>query len=644
MPAAAPAGTRHAPHGGLAALTVGALGIVYGDIGTSPLYAMDQIFLAAGSHGRADVLGAASLVIWVITLIVSIKYAMLVLRAQNGGEGGVFALYALLHEGRGRTIRTLLWALILGAGLLFGDGMITPAISVLSAVEGLQVAAPALASLVLPVTLALLLALFGIQCKGTAGIGRVFGPVMFTWFAALALLGAWQVARHPAILAAFDPRWGLAFLAHVGWLRILWVLGALMLVVTGGEAMYADVGHFGTVPIRMSWFGLVYPALLLNYLGQGAYLLCGGAVVGGKIFYSIVPQSMVIGMVVLATAATVVASQALISGAFSQVSQAVRLGLFPRIGIQHTHATHAGQVYVPAVNWMLLGGCVALVVAFRTSAALAAAYGLEVAAVMLITSVAMIPVARQVWGWNRWSTHLVWSGFSALNAGFLLASATKFVHGAWVPMSVGLFGFSLMGIWRWGRKATAAAYASKSRMRMSDVVALHRASTVFIERNALVMSPTPVRALDDGAPALVHMLWERGGLLPRNLILVEVAHRDVPYIRHDRYRVTVFERDGERGSIIAVELSFGFMEDPNVEALLADLARHRAIDLPPDPRQWVVYVAHEHLLPARSLGPLRRLRLGLFGLLRALSRPAYDYYRLGDKVHLSAEILPVRVG
>jgi len=371
------------------------LGIVYGDIGTSPLYAMDQLFLGRTGAGQtpADILGGVSLVIWTITIIVAIKYAILVLRAQNDGEGGLFALYGLLHEHKKRGTTMLLWALMLGAGLLFGDGMITPAISVLSAVEGLDVATPALAGIVIPVTVGLLTVLFAIQFKGTAGIGIVFGPILAVWFVVITVMGVWQIGQHPDILAAFNPVYGATFLAHAGWFEDLLILSALMLVVTGGEAMYADVGHFGAQPIRASWFGVVYPALLLNYLGQGGYLLSGAPVAGGKLFYNLAPSALLLPTVLLATVATVIASQALISGAFSLMSQAIHLGLFPRLRLLHTHERHAGQIYIPFVNWSLFVGCIALVAGFGTSSALAAAYGLAVAGVMVITSVAMFRIA-----------------------------------------------------------------------------------------------------------------------------------------------------------------------------------------------------------------------------------------------------------
>ena len=634
----------HKPHGSLAALSIGALGIVFGDIGTSPLYAMDQIFRAGIERTEENLLGGVSLVIWTLALIVAIKYAIFVLRAQNDGEGGVFALYGLLHEHKRPGTQYILWGLMLGAGLLFGDGMITPAISVLSAVEGLAVATPALGNTVIPITIVLLTGLFAIQYKGTAGIGSVFGPILGVWFAAIALLGAWQIALNPEILRAFNPLYGLTFLGRMGFFNSLLILGALMLVVTGGEAMYADVGHFGDKPIRLSWFIIVFPSLLLNYLGQGAFLLSGAPVIGDNLFYSLVPAPLLYPMVLLATASTVIASQALISGAFSLASQAIRLGLFPRIELEHTHHAHSGQIYIPFINWALYVGCVLLVLAFGSSSALAAAYGLAVSGVMVITSLAMFPIARDYWHWDRTMTGLVWGFLTAVNVSFLVASSVKFLEGGFVPLSVGLAVFVVMTTWKWGRKATFAAYSAKHRMTMAELVELHRSCPIYIKKSAMVMTPRPLHHGADKTPALLQMLWERNGILPQTLIFVEIIHRMVPYIKDNRFAVTVFDRDKERErSIVSVELSFGFMEEPNVERLLEDLARHHEIDIPLDRRQWIVHVSHENILPSRKISFLATLRFRLFQFLRGISRHAYHYYGLGDQVQLSAEIIPVRV-
>jgi KUP system potassium uptake protein len=630
----------------LALGALGAVGIVYGDIGTSPLYALDQIFFGHGNvpPTHDNVLGGISLVIWALTIIVTLKYAILVLRADNDGEGGIFALYGLLHDKSKRSgSRLLLWSLVMGAGLLFGDGIITPAISVLSAVEGVSVATPSLGRTVIPLTILLLTGLFSLQAKGTMGIGKVFGPILIVWFLVIAVLGALQIDRHPEILYAFNPLYGLRFLVHANLYTALLILGAVMLCVTGGEAMYADLGHFGTLPIRIGWFSLVYPALLLNYLGQGAYLLSGTPVLGKNLFYSLVPPALLYPMVLLATLATIIASQALISGAFSLIAQAVRLGLFPRIDIVHTHFEHNGQIYVSFINWALYAGCIALVVGFGSSSALAAAYGLSVSGVMVITSIAMFAVARISWKWGAMRSGLVWGALTAVNGSFLLASGLKFLEGGYVPISIGIVVFVVMLTWQWGRKATFTAYSKKPTMRMAELIRLHRESKTFMERNAILMIPKALHAETDRTPALLQLIWDRYGVLPRNLIFVNVNHKEVPHIHDNRYHVTVFEQDRSRGSIISVDLSFGFMEVPNVESALEEMAQLKEIDLPTDRRQWIVHVSNENLLPSKTMGIIKRLSFRLFLFLRRVSQPAYYYYGLGVDVQLSAEILPVRV-
>jgi KUP system potassium uptake protein len=635
----------HAPRGGMAALTIGALGVVFGDIGTSPLYAVNEIFFG---HGRVTptpghVIGCLSLVIWALTIVVALKYVVFVLWAHNDGEGGVFALYGLLHNHKRRGTAVLLSALMLGAGLVFGDGLITPAISVLSAVEGIRVSTPMFADAVVPITVAILTALFAIQYKGTARVGRMFGPVLICWFVTIGAVGAAQIAHHPEILRALNPLYGLEFLAGWGISRCLLVLGALMLVVTGGEALYSDMGHFGAGPIRAGWFGLVYPALMLNYLGQGAFLLSGRPVAGGKLFFSLAPGALLIPIVALATLATIVASQALISGAFSLASQGIGLGLFPRLRITHTHSAHAGQIYMPFVNWSLYLGAVLLVITFRSSSALASAYGLAVSGEMVTTSVAMVAVGRLYWRWGAARSVLLFGTFAAIDGSFLAANSLKFFEGGFVPFTLGLALFLVMVTWRWGRKATFAAYSAKRTMSMAELVRIHRRSDLFMERNALLMVPKPLRDEDDHTPALLQLLWDRYGVLPRNLIFVEVIHRKVPYVHDDRYQVTVFQRDPHHGCVISVTLSFGFMEDPNVERILEQLATHREIDLPPDVHKWIVHVSVENLLPSRALNWIGRFRFRLFAFLRHVSQPAHYYYGLGDVVQLSAEIMPVRV-
>ncbi|MGO9485453.1 MAG: KUP/HAK/KT family potassium transporter [Rhodomicrobium sp.] len=636
----------HKPRGGQAALTIGAAGVVFGDIGTSPLYAVDQIFYGPANvaPSPANVLGCISLVIWSLTLIVSCKYAIFVLRANSDGEGGVFALYSLLHKYKeeSRVFAVLLGGLMLGAGFLFGDGIITPAISVLSAVEGLKVATPMFADAVVPATVVILAALFAFQHKGTARAGRVFGPILLVWFAAISVLGVRQIELHPEILSAFNPVYGFTFLQQTEAHQALLTLGALMLVVTGGEAMYADLGHFGARPIRTGWFAIVFPALLLNYLGQGALMLGAPPAQAEQLFYSMVPQTLLYPMVGLATLATVIASQALISGAFSLTAQAVALGLLPRTRVVHTHDAHEGQIYIAFVNWALFAGCVALVFIFRSAGALAAAYGLAVSGVMVVTSIAMIPVGARYWKWGLTGSGAVFGFFTLVNLVFFAASSLKFLEGGFIPLGIGLAIFAIMRTWRWGRKATFAAYTAKHTMTMNRLVEFHKGEQTYLERIGLLMTPKHLSSLNDHAPALLQILYDRYGILPRHLIFVEVAHRKTPYIHDGRYDIKVFHKDGN-SSIIAVTLQFGFMEEPNVEAVLEEMAKHKEIDLPIHENQWIVHVSVENLLPARTLGALGRARLKLFSFLRQLSQPAHYFYGLGDNVQLTAEIMPVRL-
>jgi KUP system potassium uptake protein len=632
--------------GGRIALGVAAIGVVYGDIGTSPLYALNILFSHYRGHTVTPdaVYGGLSLVVWALTIVVTVKYAIFVLRADNDGEGGVFALYGLLDKFNRNGKALLAWSLLLGAGLLVGDGVITPAISVLSAVEGISIATPVLSKAIIPITIVLLTLLFTFQFKGTRGVGRIFGPIMVVWFVVIAIFGVLQIIQQPQILNALNPLYALGFLVHGNLYAGLLAMGAVMLVVTGGEAMYADMGHFGAGPIRFGWFSLVYPALLLNYLGQGAYLLSSAAHVGDNLFFSLAPKALLYPVVALATAATVIASQALISGTFSLTAQAVALGFFPQVRITHTQRTQAGEVYAPFINWALYIGCVALVIAFGSSNALGAAYGLAVSGVMVTTSTAMYVVALHYWKWGRLRAGLVFGALALIDLAFLVANSMKFFEGGYVPLSIGLTIFLVMLTWNWGRRITVAAYRTKRSMKMAELIEIHRTSTNFIDRTAILMVPSrsPVPAEGERTPTLLQLLWTRQGLLPRNIIFVEVVHAKVPYVREDRFAVTTVEQSA-KGVIVRVELRFGFMELPDVECALRDPALHEQIHLATSLHGWIVHAANEHLNPSEPMGGLARVRLKLFELLRLISQPAYFHYGLGVDVQLSVEILPVRV-
>ena len=635
---------EHTPKGSVVALTIGAMGVVYGDIGTSPLYAINEIFFghAGIPTTHENVLGCISLVLWTITLVVLFKYLTFVLRAGNDGEGGTFALYGLVHKHKRRGLGFLLWLLILAAGLLFGEGIITPAISVLSAVEGLKIVTPTFDRFVVPITIGILSGLFLIQRHGTTKVGRVFGPIILCWFSSIGVLGLVQVTKHPEILGALNPLLGLRVLRALGFGGSLKLLGGVVLAITGGEALYADMGHFGPKPIRMSWVTLVYPALVASYLGQGAYLLGGAPIAHSNVFYSMVPATILVPMVVLATCATVIASQALISGAFSLATQGMALGLFPRLHVVHTHHEHVGQIYVPFINWALYVGCISLVLKFGSSTNLASAYGLSVSGVMLSTSIAMTAVARLYWKWSWPVILLVFLPLGVIDASFLTANSLKFFEGGYIPLALGMLLFGVMTTWRWGRKATFEAYSGKHTMTMNELVALKETATLF-DRNSIVMVPKPLKSADDNSPALMQLLWDRLGLLPKNLIFVEVIHCKIPYVHEERCHVTVFQKSKERGFIVSVTIQFGFMEEPNVEKVLEQLASHHEIDLPADPHKWIVHVSQENAMPAKDAGIFAQLRLRIFSLLRQISTPAYYYYGLGNEVQLSTEILPVRV-
>jgi len=419
-------------------------------------------------------------------------------------------------------------------------------------------------------------------------------------------------------------------------------LGALVLVVGGAEAMYADLGHFGARPIRMGWFAIVFPALILNYLGQGALMLHAPPAGGASLFYSMVPQTLLYPVIGLATLAAVIASQSLISGAFSLASQAIALGLFPRLHVVHTHHSHEGQIYIPFINWALFAGCASLVIVFQSSTSLTPALSLAVAGVMAVTSMALIPLAGLQWRWTTLSTASIFGSFLLVQLVFFAASSLRLLDGGYIPLSVGLGVFAVMRTWRWGRKATFAAYTAKNTMTMRKLVHLHKNQTAYMERIALLMTPKHLASLSDHAPALLQLMYDRYGILPRHLIFVEVAHRKVPYIHDGRYNVKVFHKD-EACSVIAVTIEFGFMEEPNVEAVLEEMAKHSAIDLPLNENQWIVHVTVENLLPSRNMRALGRFQLKLFSLLRQVSRPAHYFYGLGDNVQLTAEIMPVRL-
>jgi len=595
----------HAAHpehaSGLGFLTLGAIGVVYGDIGTSPLYALRECF--HGTHGVAatpdNVLGVLSLIFWSLTLIISIKYILFVMRADNNGEGGILALLALVAKSPDakRKSRAMLVALgLFGAALLYGDGMITPAISVLGAVEGLEVATHIFEPYIVPITLVILVGLFMIQSHGTARVGLLFGPVMVVWFVTIAILGLIWVVREPSVLTAFNPLHALTFFRANGWHGFV-VLGAVFLVVTGGEALYADMGHFGRKPIRLAWFAIVLPALFLNYLGQGAMILTDPAAASSP-FYLMAPRWALYPLVVLAMMAAIIASQALISGAFSLTRQAIQLGYSPRLDIQYTSSQHQGQIYIPQVNWGLMFATLGLVLGFRTSSALAAAYGMAVTLTMLITTMLAYLVARSAWGVPRAVAGSLALVFLVIEFAFFGANLTKVAHGGWFPLVIGAIVYTGLSTWKRGR----ALLAERMRERLypfdrflKDIEAY---PPLRVTGTAIFMTSN----LQGTPPTLLHNL-QHNKVLHERVILLTVVTSDVPHVAPDG-RAQV-EPLGQ--GFFRLTLRYGFMEEPDVPDALREASER---GFPIDLAETTFFLGVETLLATRRPGlPLWRERL-----------------------------------
>jgi KUP system potassium uptake protein len=616
-PAAATAAEHHEhASSGLRGLTLAALGIVYGDIGTSPLYTIKEAFGEAGGlHPSAPaVLGVLSLVFWSLTLIVSVKYVVLILRADNRGEGGVLALGTLAARAVGHSprLRPLVLGLSLGGlALFYGDGLITPAISVLSAIEGLGTATPALEPYVVPLAALVLLALFLVQSRGTARVGALFGPVMLAWFATLGLLGLAQIVRYPDVLRALDPRYAVDLFQLAG-LRAFVALGAIVLAVTGAEALYADMGHFGRRPIRLAWFGLVLPGLVLNYFGQGALVLHAPAALEHP-FYHLAPGWALFPLIGLATLATVIASQAVISGVFSLTRQAIQLGYLSRMTVCHTSATEAGQIYIPRVNWLLMAGVIALVLGFGSSGNLAAAYGISVTGAMAIDAVLAGIVAAWLWGWGPLAL-LVFGAFLLLDLAYFAANALKIPSGGWLPLVIAA-GFAYTVItWRRGRRVvrdrlyghglTVGSFIDRLDPHLIRVPG----TAVFMTGNAEVV---PM--------ALLHNV-RHNQVLHQKIVLMTVGTRDIPYVPEDR-RLEV-EKLGK--GFYRVAVSYGFMDSPDIPRALE---RCRAHALPSDPLTTSFFLTRESLIPSPR-PELNRVEERLFVFLAASNLSATAYFGL----------------
>lgn len=552
----------HSPKTGFWALTFGSVGVVFGDIGTSPLYAFREALVAAvGQEGVVThniVLGVLSLVLWALIVVVTLKYVLILLRADNHGEGGTLSLTALAFRAMGHRSSWVFALGIIGAAMFYGDSVITPAISVLSAIEGVVVAAPGFEHYVTPLTVVILLALFMVQSHGTARVSILFGPITVIWFVTIAVAGAVHIFDNPSVFAAINPYYGVRFLIEHHFIGMV-TLGAVFLAVTGGEALYADLGHFGRKPIQMAWFGLVMPALVINYFGQGALVLADPTAIQNP-FYRLVPELLRIPMVVLATAATVIASQAVITGAYSVTRQAVQLGLLPRLEIRHTSAEFSGRIYIPRVNYALLAGVLLLVGLFRTSSNLASTYGVAVATTMMVDGMLGLIVIWKQWNWRWWTALLLMAPLILVDSSFLMANLLKLLEGAWVPV---LFGIGLVVIiltWRRGTQVLLDK-TRRTEVPLNDLVRnLEKKSPHLVKGTAIFLTANP-----DYAPtALLHNLKHNKVLHHQNIIL-SITTADTP-------RVTPEERvviEGVSPHFSVVKLKFGYMETPNVPKALA---------------------------------------------------------------------------
>ncbi len=610
--------------GSLVVAGVAALGIVYGDIGTSPLYAFKVAAETAGGGGPlgADpvpVLGILSLIVWSLLLVIAVKYVLLVMRADNHGEGGILALLALVRpwSAAGTVQRRWLIAIgIFGATLLYGDGVITPAISVLSAVEGLEVVGAGFTPWVKPITVTILIALFLVQCRGTAVIGRWFGPVMLVWFGVIAILGIGGILRAPQVLSALDPEWALALVGRDGWLAFL-VFGAVFLALTGGEALYADMGHVGRRSIRLTWFLVVLPALLLNYAGQAAVMLAEPGAIGNP-FFRLAPDALQLPMVVLATVATVIASQSLISGVFTLTRQAVAMGLWPRMKIVQTSAEGYGQIYLPVINYGLMVFALGVVLVFKSSDDMAAAYGIAVSGTMLITTLLLAVAMRQVWGWPRAAVLPLAIGFAAIDLGFFVSNLFKLPQGGWLPLAAGVVVFLLMRLWERG-----SCYLHDRVAAMTEPVA------VFLEGLAaggIIRTPGVgvflTRTAADVPEVMQHHV-KHNQVLDQHVIILTIAGHEIPRVpSRERYSAVALG-DG----LWRVTAHYGFMQTPNLPVVVRRcVAEVLKLDLDPDDVSY--FVGHERVVASDDNPAFSGLSEWLFAFMAHNVADVSDYYRI----------------
>ena len=618
---------------GQGALVVGALGVVYGDIGTSPLYSLKETFTEHTHELRVDqinVYGVCSLAFWALILIISVKYLYFVMKADNHGEGGILALTSLVMKKNQKVVKAsaLVTLGVFGTALLYGDGIITPAISVLSAVEGLEEVSSSFEAWVIPIAVAILVGLFSVQKRGTGAVGKVFGPIMVVWFVVIAIMGVRHIFDHPGIIESVNPIWAVRFFENES-MKAFLALGSIFLVVTGGEALYADMGHFGRKPIAIGWYSLVLPALVLNYWGQGAFVLENPELVNPdtKFFFLMVPEPLKLPLVILATMATIIASQALISGVFSLTQQAVQLDYLPRIRIDHTSHQHSGQIYVPLVNWALMVACVGLVIGFQTSSNLAAAYGIAVTMTMAITTLIFFRVLTDRWGWARWKAMLVCVPMLVAEFGFLGANIPKIPHGGWFALGIGGILMVQMSTWRRGRQLVAA------RIRRGERP-IHE---VLDEHNDIKrVSGTGVflfKDLGQAPPALVNNL-RHNKVLHRTTLIVSVDTGDTPRVDPTERAVVTKVEPG----VFQVLLSYGFMEDPDVPQALGELTVR---GLAFDPDDVTYFIGRESVVAGKAPGmhPAFEhlfvwLNRGADSAVRFFNLPDEQVFEVGSRVEI----------
>jgi KUP system potassium uptake protein len=610
-------------------LVIGAMGVVFGDIGTSPLYTLRQCF--SGQHGlpltQANILGILSVIVWALTIVVTLKYVTLIMRADNRGEGGIMALTALVSSGL--TNPQARWWLvglgIFGAAMFYGDGMITPAISVLSAVEGLEVVTPGLTSYVVPVTLVILVALFSIQRQGTARVGVFFGPVMCLWFLTLTVLGVIQIVRQPAVLQALSPTYAIGFLFGNPLAAFL-SLGAVVLAVTGTEALYADMGHFGVRPIRRAWLWFVLPALVINYFGQGALLIHDSSAISNP-FYLLAPDWALLPLVVLATCAAVIASQAVISGAFSLTRQAIQMGYCPRLTITHTSNRQIGQIYVPFINWTLLGAVMLLVAGFRTSSNLAAAYGIAVTLAMLIDSLLIYIVLTRLWKWNKLGALCIAIPLLLIDTAFLASNALKILDGGWFPIVIGAIVFTLLTTWKRGRSILHSRLEEETMPIDAFIESIAAAPPARVPGTAVFLTNTQGRV----PHALLHNL-KHNKVLHERVVLLTIKTREIPVVElADRVHI-----DNLGANFEQIEAYFGFTEDQDVPELLDECAR---CGHPFDLMDTSFFVSRETLIPSAVPG-MALWRERLFVSMSKNATKASEYFNVPTNrvVELGAQI------